>query len=221
MRSIGANHVAQLLKHRQDSGGSPSSVRSLCSFTARVLRAHGNTAADAIRVRAPRPVRTALTQDEAGRLRAALEGHPRRDVTAGLLVLLGTGLRLGELLALQPQDWRRPQLYVAPGKTGRDRLVDVPDWAMPALEEWLTRTTTVYDRLLRRVLDQAAAAAGVPRLKVHGLRHTRATCLLMAGAPILYVSRQLGHSSSDFTLRVYGHLVATPPDQARAWANLA
>jgi integrase len=42
-------------------------------------------------------------------------------------------------------------------------------------------------------------------LRFHDLRHTHASCLIAAGYSIKAVSRRLGHSSIDVTLRVYAH----------------
>jgi integrase len=59
-------------------------------------------------------------------------------------------------------------------------------------------------RALRRDIEQA----GVPVLSFHGLRHTGATLLLLAGVPLVVVSRILGHSSVSFTASVYLHVDA-------------
>ena len=37
------------------------------------------------------------------------------------------------------------------------------------------------------------------------MRHSFASLLLQDGAPITYVSRQLGHKDASITLRVYAH----------------
>ena len=39
------------------------------------------------------------------------------------------------------------------------------------------------------------------------MRHTFASLLLQDGAPITYVSKQLGHRDASITLRVYAHSV--------------
>lgn len=39
----------------------------------------------------------------------------------------------------------------------------------------------------------------------HSLRHTYARVVLEKGAPIFWLSRQLGHSSVQVTQNVYGH----------------
>jgi len=38
-------------------------------------------------------------------------------------------------------------------------------------------------------------------------RHTYASLMLRRGVPIAYVSRQLGHSSIQITIDLYGHFV--------------
>jgi Phage integrase family len=42
-------------------------------------------------------------------------------------------------------------------------------------------------------------------MRIHVLRHTYATLLLQANAPITDVSAQLGHRDASITLRVYAH----------------
>lgn len=58
----------------------------------------------------------------------------------------------------------------------------------------------------RRVLKPALKQAGIEPLRWHDLRHTFASLLIAGGANVVFTSRQLGHGSSDITLRVYSHL---------------
>ena len=51
----------------------------------------------------------------------------------------------------------------------------------------------------RRTLKRA----GLPAFRLYDLRHTYASLLLAAGAPITYVSAQLGHANPTTTLRYY------------------
>lgn len=57
--------------------------------------------------------------------------------------------------------------------------------------------------------------AGLPRIGIHGLRHSYATAALRAGVSPEVVSRRLGHSSIVVTLSVYAH-VFEQDDQAAA-----
>jgi integrase len=49
-------------------------------------------------------------------------------------------------------------------------------------------------------------AAGLPRITLHGARHSFATVALEAGVDVLYVSEILGHSSPAVTQSVYQHV---------------
>jgi integrase len=64
----------------------------------------------------------------------------------------------------------------------------------------------VFERLVRK--------AGVPRINLHGLRHTHATLALKAGVHPKIVSERLGHSSVAFTMDVYAHVVEGMQEQA-------
>jgi len=61
-----------------------------------------------------------------------------------------------------------------------------------------------------------AAAAGLPRIPFHGLRHSAATAMLAAGVPLKVVSDQLGHSTITVTADRYAGVV---PAQRREAAD--
>ena len=65
--------------------------------------------------------------------------------------------------------------------------------------------------VLTHALADACAAAGIPKVRWHALRHSAASLMLAAGVPMLVVSRQLGHASIAITLDTYGHVT---PDVA-------
>ncbi len=224
--SIRREHVQECLVDASQEGLAPKSVRNLLDLIRSILRDAGVHVADTIRVKAPQPSVRPLGHDECGRLRSQLERDTDGDA---LLVLLGTGLRRGELLALHPDDWLRDTCQVSvtksaggPTKSGGARLVDVPDWLAPVMDRAANgsgRLFTTAPRTLGRQLDRACRAAGVPRVRIHDLRHSRITQLLLSGVPPLYVCQQAGHHSPAFTMSTYGHLVAASPNQRREWCN--
>jgi integrase len=70
-----------------------------------------------------------------------------------------------------------------------------------------TRTGEPVDpRNLQRSVQIAGKRAGLPKASPHTLRHSAATTMLEAGIPIHVVSRQLGHSSINITVDIYGHV---------------
>jgi len=56
--------------------------------------------------------------------------------------------------------------------------------------------------------------AGLPRIVLHGLRHTHATHALAAGVSITVVSNRLGHSRSSFTADTYTRVLPEVDQEA-------
>jgi len=52
-----------------------------------------------------------------------------------------------------------------------------------------------------------SAKAGIRKIRLHDLRHSFGSLLIQAGASIVYVKEQMGHSSSQVTVDTYGHLI--------------
>lgn len=60
------------------------------------------------------------------------------------------------------------------------------------------------------------ADAGLPRIRLHDIRHTYATIALSNGVPITVVSRRLGHATVSITLDIYSHCMPTADGEAAA-----
>ena len=66
---------------------------------------------------------------------------------------------------------------------------------------------------LKRQLDTACKKAGVPRIRVHDLRHSHASYLLSNGINIVILSRRLGHEKVQTTLNIYCHICPSSEDR--------
>ena len=60
---------------------------------------------------------------------------------------------------------------------------------------------------------------GLPRTRIHDMRHFHATALVARGVDARTVADRLGHSSVSFMLSTYAHAVARAQEQAAAVAN--
>ena len=70
------------------------------------------------------------------------------------------------------------------------------------------------NNLGQREFAQVITAAGVKRIKFHGLRHTCATLLLKARTPVHVVSERLGHSKVSMTMEIYAHVLPDMQEEA-------
>lgn len=90
-----------------------------------------------------------------------------------------------------------------------------------AISEWMFTNdkgdridiVNVKTRFFKRVLRKA----GLRDIRFHDLRHSFASLLLAQGAPVTYVSSQLGHANPHITMKVYAHWV--PNESQREAVN--
>ena len=175
-----------------------------------------------------------LPQEKIGMYLAEAE---RRGLLAAFYLELTTGLRRGELLALQWADLDTEsktlsvtkqvnringELVVSPPKTRNSvRTLAVPQQAVDLLitehkkhsrNPYLfpsPKTGTMYDPdAFRRTHDKILKAIGAERIRFHDLRHTFATLSLKSGVDVKTLSGALGHYSAGFTLNTYTHATA-------------
>ena len=67
-----------------------------------------------------------------------------------------------------------------------------------------------HDNVVKRHFEPALKRAGLRHVSFHSLRHTNASMRISAGQNIKYIQTQLGHSSIQITLDIYGHLFNDP-----------
>ncbi|HMJ15032.1 MAG TPA: tyrosine-type recombinase/integrase [Polyangiaceae bacterium] len=183
-------------------------------------------------LKAPQPEFDFLTFEEANRLIECAPNEWRAMIT----VAVRTGLRIGELLALQWTDVdldvgrivvRRAvsEGIIGAPKNGRSREVALSKEAADALQNHGRRGDFVFcarngamlpRHATREPLRFAAKRAGLRFIGWHCLRHTFASHLIMRGAPIKAVQELLGHSTIEMTMR-YTHL---SPDARREAVRL-
>jgi integrase len=72
----------------------------------------------------------------------------------------------------------------------------------------------LHPQAVSKMFEKLVAAAGLPKLSLHGLRHTHATAGLRAGIPARVMQERLGHSNVAITLDIYSHVAAEMHDDA-------
>lgn len=78
--------------------------------------------------------------------------------------------------------------------------------------------TPIHPQVLSDAFKRVVGQSGLPRIRLHDLRHTHATLLLKAGVPIKAVSERLA-STPGFTMATYQHVL--PGMQAKAARTVA
>ena len=87
----------------------------------------------------------------------------------------------------------------------RERSDAWPDWEDHGLVFPSRRGTPMEPDNLRRSWSVIRAAAGLPGVRFHDLRHTCVTLLLDLGVPPHVVREIVGHSAIEVTMTIYAH----------------
>jgi integrase len=131
-------------------------------------------------------------------------------------------------------------------KTGHARVVDIDAETVSILRAWKATRGSIALQLARgdayvfgdndgrlrnpddigrrwdhriRLAQRALGVEQLPRLTLHGIRHTHATILLELGIHPKVVQERLGHSNISTTMNIYSHV--TPTMQRDAVEHLA
>lgn len=95
-----------------------------------------------------------------------------------------------------------------------ERLALGPAWQDNGLVFCREDGAAIHPDRVSKLFDQHIAAAGVPRIRLHDLRHTHATLALQAGIHPKVVSERLGHSTVSMTLDTYSHAIPSMEEDA-------
>jgi integrase/recombinase XerD len=215
--------LSSFIEHEQDRGMQPNTVSTRLRLLYAFLRylvdreaAHPDLLKRKLRVKVPEALPRAIDPEDVRQLLAVIEKHRDR---AMILVLLRTGMRIGELLATRMSEvnLREKQIIIMEAqKTRVGRVAYLSADACAALGVWLNQRDPAKERLFygqgRQRLSYTAVRtrftkyleeAGLAHkgYSLHGLRHTCATELLNAGMRLECLQQLLGHSSIDMTRR--------------------
>ena len=144
------------------------------------------------------------------------------------MLLLDTGLRIGELISLTLDNANMDEgLLKVMGKGSKERIVPIGLNAQRSLQRYLFRYrpaprhagldrvflsihgTPLTENSIKLVFTRLAKRSGVPRLHAHLLRHTFATRFLINGGDVFTLQQILGHS----TLEMVRHYVTLASNQ--------
>jgi integrase len=112
---------------------------------------------------------------------------------------------LSDLLSKRRAEALRREME-KPAEERRDAATVVNE----VMEGWLFQSpvgTQIDPSNLRKLFNRLLTDAELRRVRFHDLRHSFASLLLQNGESLTYVKEQMGHSSINVTVDIYGHLV--------------
>jgi len=223
LETITREDMSRFIEHEQDRGMQPNTVstrlRLLYAFVRYLVDqevAHPDLLKRKLRVKVPEALPRAIDPEEIRQLLAVIEKPRDR---ALILVLLRTGMRIGELLEsrMSELNLREKRITIMEAqKTRVGRVAYLSEDACKALMVWLQMRDPAKERLFygqgrprlsytavrvrfAKYLDQAGLVH--KGYSLHCLRHTCATELLNAGMRLECLQQLLGHSSIEMTRR--------------------
>ena len=156
-------------------------------------------------------------------------------------ILYWTGIRIGELMALTPQDINfdtktltinksyqrldKEDIITEPKTPKSNRVITLPDFLCTDLQEYIK---TIYDmqpndrlfpftkHFLHHEMERCCKKSGTKKIRLHDLRHSHASLLIELGFSPLLISERLGHENIETTLNTYSHLYPNKHSQVSA-----
>jgi integrase len=157
-------------------------------------------------------------------------------------ILFWTGCRIGELLALSPNDvnFDKNQISITKTyyRTGREdvitepktkqsiRIVEIPGFLTQEIKDFVDghygmpddeRLFPIVQEAVQHKMKRQIEKAGVKKIRVHDLRHSHVAYLINKGIEPILIKERVGHKDIRITLNTYGHLY---PNQQRKVADL-
>lgn len=223
LEDVRRQDVEAFIEHEQDRGLKMSTVRARLAMLKaffRYLLDKGAVNQDVfpwkMKIKLPELLPRAMEPEDVDRLLDVTSDVRNR---AMILLLLRTGMRIGELLNTGTRDviLKDQKILIFEGEKNRiGRVVYFSNDAKAALEEWLKvrgrNTELIFYghkggalsyQAARMILAKQLKMAGLEHkgYTLHCLRHTYATDLLNALIPIECLEKLLGHKSLEVTRR--------------------
>lgn len=154
-----------------------------------------------------------------------------KQLTVIYKTLFYSGMRIGELLALQTNDFNYEEKTVSitksyikikgeeiiqkPKTKKSNRKINIPKELIKEIEEYTKliykiennqRIFNISKPYINEQMDKGIKKAGIKRIRLHDLRHSHASLLIEMGVQPLIISERLGHEDIKITLSTYAHL---------------
>lgn len=159
--------------------------------------------------------RKPFTQEE---IQILFDNEDKLDFIDTILIMIYTGLRVGELLSIKHDDVYLDKRYMTGGiktQAGKNRVIPIHKKILPFVKKWYANNTEYlitntkklqmqYSNYRREKFDNIMEKLRMKH-NPHDCRHTFASLMDSANANKLCIKRIMGHASQDITDKVYTH----------------
>jgi len=170
------------------------------------------------------------TLDEYKKFIPAVADKPRSKL--GIDILYWAGLRIGELLALTPEDYLKDKMSLRVNKTWQivngeevlgppktaagNRVVPIPPSLGRDIETYMGMIYGCKDNdrifmyatksFFAKEIARGCKATGVKKIRVHDIRHSHVSLLINLGYDFMLIAERIGHEDIKYIMETYGHL---------------
>ena len=226
--AVAQRYILHVVDHRHLSRSYHNQVVSALRFLFETVLGRPRLALQIPRPKKETRIPAVLSTEEVSRMLAKGRNLKHRAI---LMLLYSSGLRVGELVRLRPQDVdeERGMLTVRNGKGAKDRQTVLGNRARDVIRTYraaYTPTRWLFPggrpdrhlgtRAVQRIVARAAQAAGITKnVTPHTLRHSFATHLLEGGTNLRVIQELLGHKSTR-TTQIYTHVARSTLEAVRS-----
>ena len=152
---------------------------------------------------------------ETNKIQEVLESITHPITKDFVTVQLLTGLRVGELLAITPNDIdvknktlsvnktkHTSGIFTSPKTISSVRTIEINDRTLEILMRYMSASETLFNTSIPALNHHLKKI----KLSTHMFRHTHVALLVEAGVPIKVISERLGHANVNTTLDIYTHV---------------
>ena len=223
LEQISKEDLAKFVECDQDRGLTASTVRMRLACVKAFMRflveggvVYADVLSKRMTIKVPDSLPRAMEREDEEKLVSGIDDIRNR---AMILLLLRTGMRIGELLNTLVRDvnLKEQKIEIWEAQKNRvGRMVYFSEDALCALEGWLkirdSKKELLFYAMGRETMSYSAARSMFCKYRdkaglshkgytLHCLRHTNASSLLNAGMPLECLKELLGHTSVEVTRR--------------------
>lgn len=151
-----------------------------------------------------------------------LATYPHAKSYLAIYISIHTGMRIGEIMALQSDDIDFEKKTISVNKAldqyrhvkstkteSSNRIISVDDDLLNELTGIEGPIADISNYGAGKALKAAIKELDIKPVSFHALRHSHGSLLLSQGIDIKYVSSRLGHKNISTTINVYTHLLSS------------